>query len=74
MMPFIPHVANECLELLNCDSTDKWPTLENNFKHQTNIAVQINGKTRDTLAPCLIMYFIFAIVCILFAVCAGKVW
>ena len=49
MMPFIPHVANECLELLNCDSTDKWPTLENNFKHQTNIAVQINGKTRDIL-------------------------
>ena len=49
MLPFIPHLAHECLELLKCDTVDKWPTLENNFKQQTNIAVQINGKTRDIL-------------------------
>ena len=49
MLPFIPHLAHECLELLKCDTIDKWPTLENNFKQQTNIAVQINGKTRDIL-------------------------
>ena len=49
MLPFIPHLAHECLELLNCETIDKWPTIENNFKQQTNIAVQINGKTRDIL-------------------------
>ena len=49
MLPFIPHVVHECLELLKCETTDKWPNIENNFIQQTNIAVQINGKTRDIL-------------------------
>ena len=24
MMPFTPHLSNECLELFNCKTIDKW--------------------------------------------------
>ncbi len=51
MIPFTPHLANECLEVLNSKNTNKWPEankeLLNNLK--VNIVVQINGKTRDVL-------------------------
>tara|TARA_B100000963_G_scaffold355475_1_gene373801 strand:+ start:277 stop:2787 length:2511 start_codon:yes stop_codon:yes gene_type:complete len=47
MMPFTPHIANECLEKFNCSSIDIWPQIEKNKLEEIKIAVQINGKTRD---------------------------
>ena len=28
MIPFTPHLANECLELLNCKNVDNWPIID----------------------------------------------
>ena len=28
MIPFTPHLANECLELLKCKTTNNWPKNE----------------------------------------------
>ena len=28
MMPFTPHLANECLELFDCKSTEDWPEID----------------------------------------------
>tara|TARA_B100000989_G_scaffold83309_1_gene59680 strand:+ start:6263 stop:8782 length:2520 start_codon:yes stop_codon:yes gene_type:complete len=48
LIPFVPHIANECLELLNCENITEWPKIETkNSPIFLNIAVQINGKTRD---------------------------
>ncbi len=49
MIPFTPHIAHECLELLNCSSLNKWPKIEKNTYENIKLAVQINGKTRDVL-------------------------
>jgi leucyl-tRNA synthetase len=53
MIPFVPHIACECLELLKCREILEWPTLkENDFSKQVEaikIAIQFNGKTRDIL-------------------------
>ena len=50
MMPFTPHLANECLELLKCKSVDKWPEIKKNEVEKINFAVQVNGKTRDIIS------------------------
>ncbi len=50
MTPFIPHLANECLETHKCKDVNKWPTLAKNIEENINIAVQVNGKTRDVLS------------------------
>ena len=31
MIPFIPHLANECLEKLNVKNVDKWPKLKRKY-------------------------------------------
>tara|TARA_B100000902_G_C26422696_1_gene487619 strand:- start:222 stop:506 length:285 start_codon:yes stop_codon:yes gene_type:complete len=49
MIPFTPHLAYECLELLKCDNMNIWPKIEKNIIKQVNIAIQINGKTRDII-------------------------
>ncbi len=50
MIPFTPHLAHECLELLNCKTVDKWPTIDKKYTlEEIKIAVQINGKTRDII-------------------------
>ncbi len=50
MIPFTPHLAYECLELLDCKSINKWPEIDKkNLKEEIKMAVQINGKTRDIL-------------------------
>tara|TARA_B100000963_G_scaffold332229_1_gene323585 strand:- start:8095 stop:10611 length:2517 start_codon:yes stop_codon:yes gene_type:complete len=50
MLPFTPHLSNECLELLKCKSTNEWPIIDtNNVIEEVKIAVQINGKTRDVI-------------------------
>ena len=51
MIPFTPHLAHECLELLNCKTISEWPKIDSkdNVLEKIKIAVQINGKTRDIL-------------------------
>ena len=49
MMPFAPHLANECLELQNCTSTDKWPEIKKSQVEKINFAVQVNGKTKEVI-------------------------
>ena len=50
MIPFIPHLAHECLEMHKCKSTNVWPEIsQKNLLEKINIAVQINGKTRDII-------------------------
>ena len=51
MIPFTPHLAYECLEMLNCKSVNIWPEInEGNADKTINIAIQINGKTRDVMS------------------------
>ena len=51
MIPFTPHLAYECLEMLNCKSVNIWPEInEANADKTINIAIQINGKTRDVMS------------------------
>ena len=50
MIPFVPHLANECLELLRCSNNNRWPEVSgDNELEEVKIAVQINGKTRDVI-------------------------
>ena len=50
MTPFIPHLARESLECLNCDNPHNWPVInEKNLVGNIKFAVQVNGKTRDIL-------------------------
>ena len=49
MIPFTPHLSHECLELFNCENINEWPKIEKDFLEQINLAVQVNGKTRDII-------------------------
>ena len=49
MIPFTPHLAHECLEILDCGTADKWPEIKENIVEKVKFAVQVNGKTRDIL-------------------------
>ncbi len=49
MMPFTPHLSNECLELMSCKDTEKWPLIEKSSDIEVKLAVQIDGKTRDII-------------------------
>ena len=50
MLPFIPHLANECLELHGCKTVNQWPSIDKNIGSEIiKFAVQINGKTRDII-------------------------
>ena len=49
MIPFIPHLAFECLEQLKCKTITNWPEIYRDAVEETKIAVQINGKTRDII-------------------------
>ncbi len=52
MLPFTPHLANECLMHLNCKDVDKWPEINTKVLENLKIdfAVQVNGKTRDIIS------------------------
>ena len=51
MIPFTPHLAYECLELLGCKSANTWPKISNdNVYSNIKLAVQINGRTRDIIS------------------------
>ena len=50
MIPFTPHLAFECLELMKCKDVNKWPIIDKKYDFkEIQIAVQINGRTRDVL-------------------------
>ena len=50
MIPFTPHLAYECLELLKCKKSDKWPLIDKEkVIDEVKLAVQVNGKTRDII-------------------------
>ncbi len=49
MIPFTPHLAYECLELLNCKNPDIWPKISTEIMDEIKFAVQIDGKTRDII-------------------------
>ena len=49
MIPFTPHLAYECLELLNCNTVHIWPKIGKNIVDEIKFAIQINGKTRDII-------------------------
>ena len=49
MIPFVPHVAHECLELHNCKDKNKWPQINKNISEDVKFAIQVNGKTRDII-------------------------
>ena len=49
MIPFIPHLAHECLELHNCKNFNNWPKFKKDVLDEIKLAVQINGKTRDII-------------------------
>jgi len=49
MIPFIPHLAHECLTFLNCKKIDEWPIIEKNTVETIKIGIQINGKTKDVM-------------------------
>ena len=44
MIPFTPHLSNECLNYYS-KSTDKWPEIRNVLE-EVKFAIQVNGKTR----------------------------
>ena len=46
IMPFTPHLANECLELLKCETPDKWPEIKADILKEIKFAIQVDGKTR----------------------------
>ena len=49
MIPFAPHLSYECLNLLNCTTVNIWPEIKQDIIEEINLAVQINGKTRDII-------------------------
>ena len=49
MLPFTPHLAYECLEMLNCKKPNEWPEVKENFVESIKFAVQVNGKTKDII-------------------------
>ena len=50
MMPFVPHLAHECLELHKSKEITKWPAInKKNIVDEITMAIQVNGKTRDII-------------------------
>ena len=51
IIPFVPHLANECLQKLNETEINAWPKIDKKSikKQLIKMAVQINGKTRDVI-------------------------
>ena len=49
LIPFTPHFAYECLEILDCKNTDNWPEINEDVFDEIKLPIQINGKTRDVI-------------------------
>ena len=51
LIPFTPHIAYECLEILGAKEIKNWPKIDTKLilKEKIKMAIQINGKTRDVI-------------------------
>ena len=51
MIPVMPHIANECLDRLNCNKTVHWPEINEKYlvEETCEIVIQINGKKRSVI-------------------------
>jgi leucyl-tRNA synthetase len=51
IIPFVPHLAHECLEQLGSKEINVWPQVDSklNLSEKIKIAIQINGKTREII-------------------------
>ena len=51
LIPFTPHIAYECLEILGIKEIKTWPQIDTKLilKEKIKMAIQINGKTRDVI-------------------------
>ena len=51
LIPFTPHIAYECLDVLGIKETKSWPKINTKLiqKEKIKMAIQINGKTRDVI-------------------------
>jgi len=51
LIPFTPHLANECLELIGEKKIDKWPDFDSKLiiNEKVKIAIQINGKKKELI-------------------------
>jgi leucyl-tRNA synthetase len=51
LIPFIPHLAHECLEKLGEKKFDTWPKVDKglSLNEKIKIAIQINGKTKNII-------------------------
>ena len=51
LIPFTPHIAYECLEILDVKDIKSWPKVDDKLvqKEKIKIAIQINGKTKDVI-------------------------
>jgi leucyl-tRNA synthetase len=52
MMPVIPHIANECLEIIDKEKKITWPIVNKEFIEidTVNIVIQVNGKKRSIIS------------------------
>ena len=51
LIPFTPHLAYECLEILGDKEIKSWPKIDAKLilKEKIKMAIQINGKTRSVI-------------------------
>ena len=51
LIPFVPHIAFECLEKLEVKNKDDWPQFNKQLMKELSvkIAIQINGKTKEII-------------------------
>ena len=49
LIPFIPHLSHECLELLKSKTPEDWPKVDKNVFDEIKLPIQINGKTREII-------------------------
>ncbi len=49
LIPIVPFLANECLEVLKCKKREEWPKIDVKIleNQKIKLVVQINGKTRS---------------------------
>jgi leucyl-tRNA synthetase len=51
LIPFVPHLAHECLEQLGAKDINVWPKIDRKLRlnEKIKIAIQINGKTKEII-------------------------
>ncbi|MDB9784540.1 leucine--tRNA ligase [Pelagibacteraceae bacterium] len=51
LVPFVPHIANESLEMFRSKESSVWPKINEKdvLQQKIKLAVQINGKTREII-------------------------